>query len=102
PPPFPRYRDLETEGVRETSSYRRDCNIFNNLENQCDPVHVAFAHRTAALTEGGLIGVPQVSAEETDWGLARKSQRPGGGIRRTQFGMPSMIHIKSSPTGPTG
>jgi phenylpropionate dioxygenase-like ring-hydroxylating dioxygenase large terminal subunit len=101
-PPFPRYRDLEAEGVRETSSYRRDCNFFNNLENQCDPVHVAFAHRTSAFTEGGLIGVPQISAEETDWGLALKAQRPGGGVRVTQFGMPSMIHIKSSPTGPDG
>jgi 5,5'-dehydrodivanillate O-demethylase oxygenase subunit len=101
-PEFPRYSDLEQEGVRETSSYRRDCNYFNNLENQCDPVHVAFAHRTSAFTEGGLIGVPQVSAEETDWGLALKAQRPGGGVRVTQFGMPSMIHIKSSPTGPDG
>jgi 5,5'-dehydrodivanillate O-demethylase oxygenase subunit len=101
-PPFPRYRDLEAEGVRETSGYRRDCNYFNNLENQCDPVHVAFAHRTSAFTEGGLIGVPQVSAEETDWGLALRAQRPGGGVRVTQFGMPSMIHIKSSPSGPDG
>ena len=101
-PAFPRYDDLEEEGVRETSSYRRDCNYFNNLENQCDPVHVAFAHRTSAFTEGGLIGVPQVSAEETDWGLALKAQRPGGGLRVTQFGMPSMIHIKSSPSGPDG
>jgi 5,5'-dehydrodivanillate O-demethylase oxygenase subunit len=101
-PPFPRYRDLEADGIRETSSYRRDCNFFNNLENQCDPVHVAFAHRTSAFTEGGLIGVPQVSAEETDWGLALRAQRPGGGVRVTQFGMPSMIHIKSSPTGPDG
>jgi 5,5'-dehydrodivanillate O-demethylase oxygenase subunit len=101
-PEFPRYSDLEQEGVRETSSYRRDCNYFNNLENQCDPVHVAFAHRTSAFTEGGLIGVPQVSAEETAWGLALKAQRPGGGVRVTQFGMPSMIHIKSSPAGPDG
>ena len=101
-PPFPRYRDLEADGIRETSSYRRDCNFFNNLENQCDPVHVAFAHRTSAFTEGGLIGVPQVSAEETDWGLALRAQRPGGGVRVTQFGMPSMIHIKSSPTGLDG
>ena len=102
PPPFPRYRDLEEDGVRETSGYRRDCNFFNNLENQCDPVHVAFAHRTSAFTEGGLIGVPQVSAEETDWGLALSAQRPGGGLRVTQFGMPTMIHIKSSPSGPDG
>ena len=98
PPPFPEYRDLEDDGVREVGGYRRDCNYFNNLENQCDPVHVAFAHRTSAFTEGGLIGVPQVTAEETDWGLALRASRDGVGVRVTQFGMPNLLHIKSSPS----
>ena len=65
----------KTRACARSASYRRDCNYFNNLENQCDPVHVAFAHRTSAFTEGGLIGVPQVSAEETDWGLALRATR---------------------------
>src|SRR5690348_8787898 len=41
PPPLPRYPDFETDGVFETGSYVRDCNFFNNVENQVDPVHVA-------------------------------------------------------------
>ena len=101
-PAFPRYRDLEGEGVLDVGGYRRDCNYFNNIENQCDPVHVAFAHRTSAFTEGGLIGVPQVAAEETGWGLALKATRAGGGVRITQIGMPNLLHIKSSPVAGSG
>jgi phenylpropionate dioxygenase-like ring-hydroxylating dioxygenase large terminal subunit len=100
PPPFPCYRDLEDDGVLEAKRYRRDCNWFNNMENQCDPVHVAFAHRTSAFTEGGLKGVPLVSAEETGWGLALRAEREGVGVRVTQIGMPNILHIKSSPSEP--
>jgi phenylpropionate dioxygenase-like ring-hydroxylating dioxygenase large terminal subunit len=100
PPPFPRYPDLEDDGVLESKRYRRDCNFFNNMENQCDPVHVAFAHRTSAFTEGGLKGVPLVSAEETGWGLALRAERRGVGVRMTQVGMPNILHIKSSPSEP--
>ncbi|HEV8016852.1 MAG TPA: Rieske 2Fe-2S domain-containing protein [Stellaceae bacterium] len=100
PPQFPRYRDLEDEGVLEAKRYRRDCNFFNNMENQCDPVHVAFAHRISAFTAGGLVGVPLISAEETAWGLALRAERPAGGVRVTQIGMPNILHIKSSPAEP--
>jgi 5,5'-dehydrodivanillate O-demethylase oxygenase subunit len=102
PPAFPRYGDLAREGVVEADGYRRDCNFFNNIENQCDPVHVAFAHRTSAFTEGGLVGVPQVTAEETEWGLALRAERAGVGVRVTQIGMPNILHIKSSPESPGG
>ena len=100
PPEFPRYADLEDEGILDSREYRRDCNFFNNIENQCDPVHVAFTHRKSAFTEGGLIGVPQISAEETDWGLALRASRDGVGVRVTQVGMPNILHIKSSPEEP--
>ncbi len=96
-PDFPRYSDLEDDGIVEASEYWRDCNFFNNIENQCDPVHVAFTHRTSSFTEGGLTGVPLVSAEETSWGLAVSARREGGGVRVTQIGMPNMIHIRIVP-----
>ena len=99
-PPFPRYKDLDDEGILEARLYIRNCNFFNNIENQADPVHVAFAHRTSAFTEGGLIGVPQVFAAETEWGMALHAQREGVGVRVTQLGMPNILHIKSSPTAP--
>lgn len=99
-PAFPCYSDLDDLGVIEASEYRRDCNFFNNIENQCDPVHVAFTHRTSSFTEGGLIGVPLVSAEETSWGLAVAAKREGVGTRVTQIGMPNMIHIRMAPAVP--
>ena len=99
-PDFPRYADLEDEGILDSREYRRDCNFFNNIENQCDPVHVAFTHRKSAFTENGLIGVPQVRAEETGWGLALRATREGVGTRVTQVGMPNILHIKSSPESP--
>ncbi len=99
-PPFPRYSDIEDEGILDARAYRRNCNFFNNIENQCDPVHVAFTHSKSAFTRNGLIGVPSVSAEETQWGLAMSAQRPGVGVRVTQVGMPNILHIKSSPETP--
>ena len=51
PPEFPRYADLEDEGILDSREYRRDCNFFNNIENQCDPVHVAFTHRKSVLRQ---------------------------------------------------
>ena len=100
PPPFPRYSDIEDEGILDAREYRRNCNFFNNIENQCDPVHVAFAHSKSAFTRNGLIGVPSVSAEETEWGLAMFAKREGVGVRVTQIGMPNILHIKSSPETP--
>lgn len=96
-PAFPRYTDLEDDGVLESSSYQRDCNYFNNIENQCDPVHVAFTHGKSSFSENGLVGVPLVTAEETPWGLVLVAKREGVGARITQVGMPNLLHIKVSP-----
>ena len=102
PPPLPRYRELEQEGVLDVSTYTRLCNYFNNLENGPDPVHLAFVHRASGFTDNGLVGVPRVEAEESDWGLTVRATRPGGGVRVTQFGLPNLGHIKSSPDYPGG
>jgi 5,5'-dehydrodivanillate O-demethylase len=100
PPPLPRYRDLEEDGVLEVSTYVRGCNYFNALENSHDPVHLAFVHRRSIFTDGGLIGVPEVAAEETAWGVAVHATRPGGGVRTTQFCMPNSIRRNSPPQDP--
>lgn len=96
PPPLPRYPEFEGEGVLETNSYVRKCNYFNNVENQCDPVHVAFVHRTSPFSEAGLMGVPRVSAEETDYGIELRAERSTG-VRVSSFLMPTMINLKGSP-----
>jgi 5,5'-dehydrodivanillate O-demethylase oxygenase subunit len=96
-PAFPLYSSLDG-GFIEATQYTRGCNFFNSIENQCDPVHVAFTHRVSSFTEGGLIGVPLVSAEETSWGLAVTATRDGVGARLTQIGMPNLLHIRVAPT----
>ena len=99
-PPFPRYPEFEAEGVLTPSTYVRDCNYFNALENSHDPVHLAFVHRRSAFTENGLIGVPTVEAEETPWGVAIHATRRGGTVRTVQFCMPNMTRRTSPPDDP--
>jgi len=97
PPPLPRYPDFEAEGVHTTGTYVRDCSFFNSIENGVDPVHVAFVHRRSAFTDHGLLDVPRVAGEETEYGVVSRAQRPGGAVRLTHHLMPNMLHIKSSP-----
>jgi 5,5'-dehydrodivanillate O-demethylase len=96
PSPLPRYPDFEAEGVLEHQHYLRKCNYFNNVENQCDPVHVAFVHRTSPFSEAGLRGVPRVSAEETEYGMELRAERTSG-VRVSSFIMPTLINLKGSP-----
>ncbi len=96
PPPLPRYPDFEEEGVLEVTTYRRLCNYFNNVENGLDNVHVAFVHRISGFADAGLVGVPIVSGEESEWGITMRGQWPRG-LRVIQYGLPTVQHIKGSP-----
>ena len=96
PPPLPRYPVLEADGVLDIMTYTRACNWFNNWENAPDPVHLAFTHSSSAFTHGGLVGVPEVAAEESEWGLTVRATRPSG-VRVTQLGMPNIAYIKNAP-----
>src|SRR5438874_2267776 len=65
-PEFPRYSQLEGEGVAEAHSYLRECSYFNSIENNMDEVHIAFAHRASTFSETGLNNfLPEISGEET-------------------------------------
>jgi len=103
-PPFQPLPEFEAEGVLQARSYTRMCNFFNNVENQCDEVHVGFAHRDSAFTEHGLNwDIPEVAAEETDYGMRLSATRADGVARITHFLMPNGIWIKGSPAdGQTG
>src|SRR3954468_16236660 len=99
PPPFQRLPEFEAEGVLQQRHYFRYCNYFNNVENQCDEVHVAFAHRDSAFSDAGLNpwDIPEVAAEETDYGMRLSATRSDGVARITHFMMPAGIYIKGSP-----
>jgi 5,5'-dehydrodivanillate O-demethylase oxygenase subunit len=92
PSELPRYAILEEDGVRETRVYVRDCNYFQDLEN--DPVHGAFVHSRRQL---GSRPIPLVGVEETEWGMAVHSIFPNGVDRISHRGMPNLNHVKTPP-----
>ena len=97
-PPLPRYPVFDRPGVLTTSSYIRDCNCHNNLESNMDSLHTAFVHRTSSFTTHGLNwALPEISGEETDYGIVKYGKRPDGRTRRSPFFWPNVLYIRSSP-----
>ncbi|MFI5266307.1 MAG: Rieske 2Fe-2S domain-containing protein [Chloroflexota bacterium] len=102
-PPFPRYPQLEGEGVLETHSYVRDCSYFNSIENNMDEAHIAFVHRASSFTESGLNRfLPEISGEETDYGIIRYGSRPNGATRVAHLVMPNLIVFQGVPAPEKG
>ncbi len=102
PPPLPRYPWFDAEGVLECDTYTRYSNYFYTLDNHSDEVHVVFAHRNTAFTRAGLALVPEIEAEETDYGLRVTARAPNGNVRANQLLMPNIIMFKSSPAAGDG
>jgi 5,5'-dehydrodivanillate O-demethylase len=99
PPPLPRYLDFEVDGAFEIDVYTQPCNYFQTLEN--DPVYGAFVHRKAHLPRGVYGDFPEVSAEETAWGIAEHRRWLDGEFRTSQHGMPNVRHnMKRQKTVP--
>ncbi len=97
PPPLPRHLDFEREGVVDAGFSLQAYNYFQHLENSCDPVHVAFVHRNSEYR--GLSGCPQVSVEETDYGMEIRALRSNG-VRVTHCVMPAGMRIRVAPRTP--
>ena len=96
--PFRRHPQLEAEGVLDVSSYSRQCNYFNALENGVDQAHVPFTHAKSNFTKFGLNwDIPKITAEETDYGVAMYGTRANGMARVNHYLMPNVLYIKGSP-----
>ncbi len=103
PPPFPRYRQLEGAGVIEAHTYVRECSYFNSIENNMDEVHLAFVHRSSSFTATGINAfLPEISGEETDYGIIRFGSRPNGTTRVVHLVMPNLIVFKGEPSSDAG
>lgn len=103
PPPFPRYRQLEGDGVVEAHTYVRECSYFNSIENNMDEVHLAFVHRSSSFTATGINAfLPEISGEETDYGIIRFGSRPNGTTRVVHLVMPNLIVFKGEPSSDAG
>jgi len=98
PPQFPRYPQLEQEGVLDVGSYIRNCNYFNTLENGVDQAHVPFTHAKSNFTKFGLNwDIPKITGEETEYGVAMYGTRANGLSRVNHYLMPNILYIKGSP-----
>jgi 5,5'-dehydrodivanillate O-demethylase len=77
PPAFPPYPAPLEEGLVENPEPPAIfCNYLQCLENSLDEVHVSFVHRTGG-SHQGMYDLPEIGAEETDWGVLRTGERAG-------------------------
>jgi len=96
PPELPRYPALEGEGLLQVTQYTWPCSYMNSLENGVDLAHLAFVHRDLR-AELGLIGVPRVAAEETEFGIDHVGTRPDGGQQHVLHIWPNVLQRRSGP-----
>ena len=94
PPELPRYHQLEQEGVLDVETFRRDCNFFNHMD--LDLAHIAFVHRDSPEADAGLVGVPEVSCEETPYGFVMRGKR-GNSVQVQHRLMPNVSYFKVFP-----
>jgi 5,5'-dehydrodivanillate O-demethylase len=77
PPPFPPYPAPPGDGLIENPEPPVvPCNYLQCFENSMDEVHVAFVHRQGG-SHQGMYDLPEIGAEETDWGMLRTGTRRG-------------------------
>ena len=94
PPPLPRYPRMELAGVRDVTVDTLPVNYFYSLEN--DTLHFAFTHRDL-MPEKNLTGIPEVWAEESDWGMTTFAKWPNSNkVGQSQKGMPNVRYIVPS------
>jgi 5,5'-dehydrodivanillate O-demethylase len=91
PPPLPRYPEFERPGTID--AYPPEywpCNYFNRIDNACDAAHLSFAHRESRRAIQSVRELPQISAEETDYGVLTSMTPPGKPTMTLHFHMPNI------------
>ena len=93
-PPFPASPDESLVHVWNTETV--PCNWLQCYENSADEVHVAFVHRPGG-SHAAIAELPEISAEETDWGMLRLGTRKGGKVRVSLHYMPNVTRVVVPP-----
>ena len=78
-PDFPLFPEVDPE--KDTIFYTKHpvpCNFFQRIENDLDEVHLNFVHQVGT-HEIGMVDIPEISVEETEYGILRKGRRSGDG-----------------------
>jgi len=96
PPAFPPYPMPDGEGLIENQAPPLvPCNYLQCFENSMDEVHVAFVHRIGG-SHQGIYDLPEVSADETEWGMIRYGRR-GNELRVSLHYMPNCTRVIVPP-----
>jgi 5,5'-dehydrodivanillate O-demethylase len=96
PPPFPPYPAPCEDGLIENPEPPIvPCNYLQCFENSMDEVHVAFVHRIGG-SHQGIYELPQIAAEETEWGMIRYGRR-GNAERISLHYMPNCTRVIVPP-----
>jgi phenylpropionate dioxygenase-like ring-hydroxylating dioxygenase large terminal subunit len=94
PPEFPRKPEMERSyGGIWASTQVWPCNWFQRIENSMDAVHVSFVHQESALGESLSYSIPEISYEETGYGIKQTATRAADNIRISDFSLPNCNHI---------
>ena len=96
PPAFPPFPAFEGGGVIENSRLEFPCNWFQTYENHADEAHISFVHSTGGSHKAlgrDQIRIPELSAEETDYGMIRYSSVNNGKKRTTLYLFPNTMRI---------
>jgi 5,5'-dehydrodivanillate O-demethylase len=89
-PPFPKPEHAErSDGVHNANVVAWNCNYFQCLENNPDPMHTAFTHPSMKLWTKS---VPKFEIEETEYGIHMRAIR-GDYVRHTYFRLPNVLSI---------
>jgi len=93
-PPLKRFPEFEREGLISVGPPEVwPCNYFNRVDNACDIAHVAFTHNYSLQSradEASHLSMPVLAAEETEYGIRTKVQRPGEPLTHFHFHMPNI------------
>jgi 5,5'-dehydrodivanillate O-demethylase len=102
PPPFPRWPEFERPGTVGASVLQFDCSFFQFCENVVDDVHLPFVHRLDPYLGGSTLAqIPEISAEETQFGMTQFGTRPGDSVPRpVHFMMPNRAFLRAPPLTP--
>jgi 5,5'-dehydrodivanillate O-demethylase len=89
PPPFQTLERFSAPGFNGTSSYIRNTNYLNSLENSVDYTHPYFVHGNSEFTDIGINReIPRVDAIETEYGIAGKKLYSDGTMHVNHILMP--------------
>ena len=89
PPEFPTLDVYEGPGYLDHRQSHRPWAFFTQIENSVDETHFNFAHRRSKFDDIGMNDIiPELTCEETDYGLVRQGKR-GNNVRTGHFMMPN-------------